>query len=144
MKRLVTSALVLALNAASVYAQQTSTPAAAPAALSAAPTAPGAKGDMLLTIFFKHDQSKTLDEINEQLKRQHFYEKFPPKDIEVLSWYVVMGIGQVITLRFPAERLREVNRTVEETAWGPYRTEFFPTYDYKAAAMEQKRKMTGQ
>jgi hypothetical protein len=144
MKTIVSTALILALNAAPLYAQQTSTPAAAPAAPSAAPTAPGAKGDMLLTIFFKHDQSKTLDEINEQLKRQHFYEKFPPNNVEILSWYVVMGIGQVITLRFPAERLREINRIVEETAWGPYRTEFFPTYDYKAAAIEQKRKMTGQ
>lgn len=143
MKRALATALLLAFGAAPLNAQQTppSSPVAAP---SAAPTAPGGKGDMLLTIFFKHDQAKTLDEINEQLKRQHFYEKFPPKDVEVLSWYVVMGIGQVITLRFPAERLREINRIVEETAWGPYRTEFFPTYDYKAAAMEQKRKMTGQ
>jgi hypothetical protein len=99
---------------------------------------------MLLTIFFRHDQSKNLDEINEQLKRQKFYEKFPPKDVEVVSWYVVMGIGQIITLRFPAERLREVNRIVEESAWGGYRTEFYPTYDYKAAAAEQKKKMTGQ
>ena len=56
----------------------------------------------------------TLDEINEQLKRQKFYEKFPPKDVEVLSWYVVMGIGQIITLRFPTERLREINRIVED------------------------------
>jgi hypothetical protein len=137
MKRiLATALLLLALCAAPAAAQQT-----APAA-SATTTA--TTGQMLLTIFFKHDQSKTLDEINEQLKRQKFYEKFPPKDVEVLSWYVVMGIGQIITLRFPTERLREINRIVEETAWGPYRTEFYPTYDYKAAAIEQQKKMTGQ
>jgi len=46
-------------------------------------------------------------------------------------------------LRFPTERLREINRIVEETAWGGYRTEFYPTYDYKAAAIEQQKKMTG-
>ncbi len=46
----------------------------------------------------------------------------------------MMGIGQVVTLRVPAERLREVNRAIESTAWGGYRTEFYPTYDYKAAA----------
>jgi hypothetical protein len=43
----------------------------------------------------------------------------------------MMGIGQVVTLRLPASRLREVNRILENTAWGSYRTEFYPTYDYK-------------
>jgi hypothetical protein len=36
------------------------------------------------------------------------------------------------TLRLPASRLREVNRIFENNAWGSYRTEFYPTYDYKA------------
>jgi hypothetical protein len=35
----------------------------------------------------------------------------------------MMGIGQVVTLRVPAERLREFNRAIEETAWGGFRTE---------------------
>jgi hypothetical protein len=48
----------------------------------------------------------------------------------------MMGIGQVVTLRVPAERLREVNRAIEQTAWGGFRTEFYPTYDLKAAAEE--------
>jgi opacity protein-like surface antigen len=137
MKRILAAALLLALCAAPLNAQQTSTPAAP-----APDTAD--KGQLLLTIFFKHDQSKNLDEINEQLKRQKFYEKFPPKDVQVVSWYVMMGIGQVVTLRFPAERLREVNRAVEQSAWGGYHTEFYPTYDYKAVAVEQQKKMTGQ
>jgi hypothetical protein len=50
----------------------------------------------------------------------------------VVSWYVVMGIGQVVTLRVPSGRLREVNRILEDTAWGAYHTEFYATYDYKA------------
>jgi hypothetical protein len=29
----------------------------------------------------------------------------------------------------PASRLREVNRILENTAWGSYRTEFYPTCD---------------
>jgi hypothetical protein len=136
MKRFLAATLLFALSAAPLNAQQTSTPST-PAA-----NTPD-KGQMLLTIFFKHDQSKNLDEINEQLKRQKFYEKFPPKDVEIVSWYVVMGIGQIVTLRFPAERLREVNRVVEQSAWGGYRTEFYPTYDYKAAAIEQQKKMNG-
>jgi hypothetical protein len=133
MKPFLAAALLVGLCAGSSGAQQSSTPAAS-----------ADKGQMLLTIFFKHDQSKNLDEINEQLKRQKFYEKFPPKDVEVVSWYVMMGIGQVVTLRFAAERLREVNRAVEQTAWGGYRTEFYPTYDYKTVAIEQQKKMTGQ
>ena len=39
--------------------------------------------------------------------------------------------------RLPASRLREVNRVLENTAWGSYRTEFYPTYDYKAAGIEK-------
>ena len=100
-------------------------------------------GTTMLTIFFKHDQSRSLTELNAQLTKQRFYETFPPKDVEVVSWYVMMGIGQVVTLRFPAERLREVNRAVEQTAWGPYRTEFYPTYDYKAVA-EQMREQNSK
>jgi hypothetical protein len=93
----------------------------------------------LLTVFLKHDQSKTLDQINEQLKRQDYYKKFPPPGVEVVSWYVMMGIGQVVTLRVPAARLRDVNRAIEQSAWGAYRTEFYPTYDFKAVAEEQRR-----
>jgi hypothetical protein len=102
--------------------------AAAPAE-NAAPTADNA---VMLTIFFKHDQSRPLSELNAQLEKQDFYKAFPPPGIEVVSWYIMMGIGQVVTLRLPASRLREVNRVLENTAWGSYRTEFYPTYDYKA------------
>jgi hypothetical protein len=83
-------------------------------------TAQETKGAFLLTIFLKHDQSKPLEQINRQLRDQGFYKKFPPDGIEVVSWYVMMGIGQVVTLRVPAERLRDVNLAVEETAWGGY------------------------
>ncbi len=110
-------------------------PAEKPAAQQAA-----ANDSFLLTIFLRHDESKPLDEINAQLKRQDYYKKFPPPGIEVVSWYVMMGVGQVVTLRVPASRLREVNRAIEQSAWGGYRTEFYPTYDYKAVAEEERRK----
>ena len=96
------------------------------------PNAESEKGSILLTVFLRHDQSKPLDQINAELRQQGYYKSFPPAGIEVVSWYVMMGIGQVITLRVPAERLREVNVALEKTAWGGYRTEFYPTYDYKA------------
>jgi hypothetical protein len=95
----------------------------------AAPTADNA---VMLTVFLKHDQSRPLSELNAQLEKQGYYKAFPPAGVEVVSWYVMMGIGQVVTLRLPASRLREVNRILENSAWGSYRTEFYPTYDYKA------------
>jgi hypothetical protein len=53
----------------------------------------------------------------------------------------MMGIGQVVTLRFPADQLRNVNRLVEAEAWGGYRTEFYPTYDYRALYIQLQAKM---
>ncbi|WP_342109839.1 hypothetical protein [Methylobacterium sp. SI9] len=95
---------------------------------------------VLLTVFLRHDQSRPLAELNAQLARQGFYKAFPPPGIEVVSWNVVMGIGQIIVLRLPATRLREVNRVLEDTAWGAYRTEFYPTYDYKAVGLAEHEK----
>ena len=103
-------------------------------------SSPGAPGQMMLTIFLRHDQSKTLEEINQELESQGYYAAFPPAGVEIVSWYVMMGIGQVVTLKLPASRLREVNRAIEQSAWGGYRTEFYPTYDYKAVAEEERRK----
>lgn len=134
------------LLATSVLAAALAGPASAqtaPAPATTAPASAATPGDdrMLLTVFLKHDQSKTLEQINEELRRNGYYEKFPPDGVEVVSWYVVMGIGQIMTLRFPPARLREINRILEDTAWGGYRTEFFPTYDYKAAAEAQRQQM---
>lgn len=116
---------------AAAGAQTAPAPPSAPVE-NAAPTADNA---VLLTIFLKHDQSRPLGELNAQLDKQGFYKAFPPTGIEVVSWYVMMGIGQVVTLRLPASRLREVNRILETTAWGSYHTEFYPTYDYKAIGL---------
>jgi hypothetical protein len=114
---------VLAFNSGA-GAQTTVAPAP-----NAAPTADNA---VMLTIFLKHDQSRPVSELNAQLEKQGYYKAFPPEGTEVVSWYVMMGIGQVVTLRLPASRLREVNRIIENSAWGSYHTEFYPTYDYKA------------
>ena len=94
----------------------------------------------MLTVFLRHDQSKTLGEIRTQLEREGFFQKFPPAGTEVVSWYVMMGVGQVVTLRFPPERLREVNLALEQSAWGAFRTEFYPTYDYRPLAEAERRK----
>jgi hypothetical protein len=124
------TALVAAMP---VQAQTVSEPSSG----SASATADNA---ILLTVFFRHDQSRPLSELNAQLASQGFYKQFPPPGVEVVSWYVMMGIGQVVTLRLPASRIREVNRVLENTAWGSYRTEFYPTYDYKAVGIAEHEK----
>ena len=40
---------------------------------------PSSQGSVLLTIFLKHDQSKTLEQINTQFKDQGFYKPFLPQ-----------------------------------------------------------------
>ncbi len=94
---------------------------------------------ILLTIFLRHDQSRPLPELNAQLAKNGWYEEFPPAGTEVVSWYVVMGIGQVVTLRVPPDRLREVNLAVENAGWGAYRTEFYATYDFRPVWEDQQR-----
>ncbi len=98
-------------------------------------------GSFLLTIFLRHDETKTLGEINEHLRLTGWYKSFPPPGVDIVSWYVMMGVGQVVTLRVPADKLRAVNRVIETSAWGGYRTEFYPTYDYRQAWEDQKAKM---
>jgi hypothetical protein len=130
-----TALVATALGASILPAQQQSQLSDTPVAQS---------GSFLLTIFLKHDESKTLDQINAQLRAQGFYKAFPPDGTQVVSWYVMMGIGQVVTLRLPAERLRDVNRAIEQTAWGGYRTEFYATYDYKSIGEDAHAKALAQ
>jgi hypothetical protein len=130
-KLIVSTALAAVLSNVVTASAQTT---AAPTAGTAAATPDNA---IMLTVFLRHDQSRPLGELNAQLAKQGFYKAFPPAGMEVVSWTVAMGIGQVIVLRLPATRLREVNRVLEDTAWGAYRTEFYPTYDLKAVAMAQ-------
>jgi hypothetical protein len=111
--------------------------------LTATPTdnaTPTPDNAVMITVFLKHDQSRPLSELNAQLEKQGYYKAFPPPGVEIVSWYIMMGIGQVVTLRLPASKLRDVNRALENTAWGAYRTEFYPTYDYKAVAVGQRDK----
>ncbi|KWA09857.1 hypothetical protein [Burkholderia territorii] len=124
---IVASLAATAFFGASAVAQTSTVPAG-----TAAATPDNA---VLLTVFLKHDQSRPLAELNAQLERQGFYKAFPPPGVEVVSWTVAMGIGQIVVLRLPASRVREVNRVLEDTAWGAYRTEFYPTYDYKAIGL---------
>jgi len=85
---------------------------------------------ILLTVFLRHDQSKNLDELQRRLGAAGWWERFPPPGCEIVSWNVVMGIGQIVTLRLPPDRLAAVNVELERCAWGAFSTDFYPTYDF--------------
>ena len=37
----------------------------------------------------------------------------------------------VVTLKGPGHRLRDSNLVIEQSAWGAFATEFYPTYDFQ-------------
>jgi hypothetical protein len=121
MKSLIVTLLYFALNYTASYAQN-------------------ATDSVMISVFLKHQQDKSLKEINAKLDANKFHEMFPPKFARVVSWYVMMGVGQVVTLKFPASRLREVNLTLENGAWGAFDTSFYPTYDYMPIYKSQQNK----
>ena len=75
-------------------------------------------GMMMLTIFLKHQKDKSLAEINSNLDQTEFWRHFPPEGCDIASWYVMMGIGHVVTLKLSAEMLRDVNLAIETTGLG--------------------------
>src|ERR1700685_4804683 len=91
---------------------------------------PGADGKIMLTVIRRHDESKTVDEINDHREKTGFRKYFPPQGVEIVSYNIVMGVGHIITLRLPPDKLRETNLAFEKGVWGAFRTEFYPTYDY--------------
>ena len=91
------------------------------------------KDTMLLTVFLKHDQSMNNVERRALLDVSGFDDMFPPDGVEIVDHYVMMGIGQVIVIRFPPDHLRRVNLAIENGALGAYQTEFYVTYDLAAA-----------
>jgi hypothetical protein len=85
---------------------------------------------MLLTVLLRHDQSNNLDQIQAKLKAAAWWDRFPPPRVEIVSWVVAMGLGQIVTLSLPAALLPAVNLEIERSAWGVFRTEFYPSYDF--------------
>lgn len=98
----------------------------------AANTTKATSDSIMITIFLKHQQDKNLKEIQKVQEANKLWELFPPKEARVVSWYVMMGIGQVVTVKIPAHALRALNLAIENGAWGAFSTEFYPTYDFKS------------
>jgi hypothetical protein len=96
---------------------------------------------IMITIMLKHHQDKNIDELVEIREKNGFTMNFPPKSAKVISWYVMMGIGQVVTVKIPASELRALNISVERSVWGAFSTEFYPTYDLYPTILENKAKL---
>lgn len=98
-----------------------------------------ADNKVMLTVILHHDQSKTLDEIMAHLKKTGFYRDFPPEGTELVSWVVAMSYGFIIHLRVEADKIRNLNRFMEMKAWGAFRYEVYPSYDFAPIAAQVKK-----
>jgi hypothetical protein len=85
---------------------------------------------VLLTIFLKHTQELTLSEMGANLRKNGFFEKFPPEGIEVVSWVQMMSFGHIVTLKVPPARIREVNRAIESSSYTTFKSEVYVGYDF--------------
>jgi len=94
---------------------------------------------VMLTVLLHHDQSKPLEEIMAHLKKTGFYRDFPPEGTEVVSWVVAMSYGFIIQVRVEVDKIRNLNRFIEQKAWGAFRYEVFPSYDFVPIAAQLKK-----
>jgi hypothetical protein len=94
---------------------------------------------VILTVILHHDQSKTLDQIMEHLKKTGFYRDFPPDGTELVSWVVAMSFGFIIHLSVDPAMVRNLNRFMEQKAWGAFRYEVYPSYDFQPIAAQLKK-----
>lgn len=85
---------------------------------------------LMLTVLLRHDQGQHLEQLQGSLDERDWWHGFPPEGCEIVSWVVAMGLGQIVTLRLPVERLAAVNVELERRAWGVFSTEMYPTYDF--------------
>ena len=85
---------------------------------------------LLLTLVLKHHAGLTLDDVQSRMKASDWWEAFPPEGVRIVSWTVAMGLGQLLVLELPPERLPAVNLELERRAWGVFTTECYPSYDF--------------
>lgn len=118
--------LLLPLTA---FAQNTAADTIAPGpSLQPAPNV--STDSVLVTLILKHQQDKNLLEIRRKLEANGFWDLFPPKEVKIESWQIVMGLGHIIVLKTPANAIRKLNLAIENGAWGAYSSEIYLTYDY--------------
>jgi hypothetical protein len=57
----------------------------------------------------------------------------------LVSWVVAMSFGFIIQLLVKPDGLRSLNRFMEQKAWGAFRYEVYPAYDFKLIAEKFKK-----
>jgi hypothetical protein len=87
-------------------------------------------GTVMLTVVLKHHAGLTLDDVQARMKASGWWERFPPEGVRIVSWTVAMGLGQIVTLEMLPHLLPVVNVELERSAWGVFKTECYPTYDF--------------
>lgn len=95
---------------------------------------------VMVTIILRPNQDMSVNEIQQQMLENGFWKIFPPDGADVVSWYAVMGVGQIVTVRIPAIKLSELNDALSGAAWGAYTTEVYPAYDYMPVFKDMKGK----
>ena len=98
----------------------------------------GSDQRILVTVILHHDQSMTLDEIMAHTKKTGFYRDFPPEGTDLVSWVVAMSYGFIIHLLVEPDALRNLNRFMEQKAWGAFDYEVYPSYDFAPIANKLK------
>lgn len=89
-----------------------------------------APATLLLTVLLRHHAGLTLDDVQSRMKASDWWERFPPAGVRIVSWTVAMGLGQIVTLELPPHLLPVVNLELERSAWGVFKTECYPSYDF--------------
>jgi hypothetical protein len=91
---------------------------------------PATAEPVLITLILKHHAGLVLDDIQSRLKASQWWERFPIEGTRVVSWTVAMGLGQIVTLEVPPHLLGQVNLELERSAWGVFKVEVYPSYDF--------------
>jgi hypothetical protein len=86
--------------------------------------------NVMLTVIMKHHEGLTLDDVQARMKASDWWEQFPPAGVRIVSWTVAMGLGQIVTLEMAPHLLPVVNLALEARAWGVFKTECYPSYDF--------------
>lgn len=81
------------------------------------------------SMLLRHDQPSNLNAIQSHLNAMDWWERYPGDGVQVISWGVAMGPGQVVTQRLPPSLLPRVNVELERSTWGVFRSECYPNYD---------------
>ncbi|MBL28163.1 MAG: hypothetical protein CMM50_11520 [Rhodospirillaceae bacterium] len=85
---------------------------------------------VMVTVFLKHTQNLTLEQMGENLRANGFFEKFPPEGVEVVSWLQLMSFGHVVTMKVPPAKVRELNRSIESGSYSTFKSEVYLGYDF--------------